>query len=43
MILQEKNHAEAEEYYDGQAQAFESMRGYLVGLLSNQEPSEIVL
>jgi len=32
-ILQEKNQAEAEEFYDGQAQAFESMRTYLIQLL----------
>jgi glycosyltransferase involved in cell wall biosynthesis len=35
MILQEKDHAEAEEYYDAQAQIFESMRGYLIDLLRN--------
>ena len=35
MILREKNHAEAEEFYDGQAQVFESMRGYLIDLLKN--------
>lgn len=35
MILMEKNHAEAEEFYDGQAQVFESMRNYLIELLKN--------
>ena len=35
MILKEKNHSEAEEYYDAQAQVFESMRGYLIELLKN--------
>jgi len=35
MILMEKNHAEAEAYYDSQAQVFESMRGYLIDLLKN--------
>jgi hypothetical protein len=35
MILSEKNHDEAEEFYDGQAQVFESMRGYLIELLKN--------
>ena len=35
MILMEKNHAEAEEFYDGQAQVFESMRNYLIDLLKN--------
>lgn len=33
MILQEKNHADAEAFFDGQAQVFESMRGYLIDLL----------
>ena len=37
MILQEKDHAEAEEYYDAQAQVFESMRGYLIDLLRNND------
>ena len=35
MILMEKNHAEAEEFYDDQAQVFESMRNYLIELLKN--------
>ena len=35
MILLEKNHAEAEEFYDGQAQVFESKRNYLIELLKN--------
>lgn len=39
MILQETNHEEAETYYDGQAQVFESMRGYLIDLLGKQEQS----
>ena len=39
MILKEKNQAEAEEYYDAQAQAFESMRGYLIELLKNNTNS----
>lgn len=39
LILQEKNQAEAEEYYDGQAKVFESMRGYLLDLLSDQKIS----
>ena len=38
MILMEKNHAEAEEFYDGQAQVFESMRNYLIDLLKNNTP-----
>ncbi|MDH3328747.1 MAG: glycosyltransferase [Desulfobulbaceae bacterium] len=42
MILQEKNQAEAEEYYDGQARAFESMRGYLIGLINNKGASGAV-
>jgi glycosyltransferase involved in cell wall biosynthesis len=33
IILEEKNQAGAEEYYDAQARAFESMRGYLIDLL----------
>ena len=36
-ILEEKTQAEAEEFYDGQAQAFESMRGYLIDLLKNDK------
>jgi len=39
MILKEKNQAEAEDYYDGQAQVFESMRGYLIDLLRNNHNS----
>ena len=39
MILKKKNQAEAEDYYDGQAQVFESMRGYLVELLRNNHTS----
>ena len=39
MILMEKNHAEAEEFYDGQAQVFESMRNYLIELLKNNKDS----
>ncbi|MDW7772130.1 MAG: glycosyltransferase [Desulfobulbaceae bacterium] len=39
MILQEKNQQEAEEFYDGQARVFESMRGYLIGLLKGQDYS----
>jgi len=39
MILREKSQAEAEEYYDGQAQAFESLRGYLIDLLKNNNMS----
>lgn len=39
MILQEKNQAEAEEYYDNQAEIFESMRGYLIDLLCRQDDS----
>ena len=39
MILEEKNQAEAEEYYNAQAQAFESMRGYLIELLKNNNNS----
>ena len=35
-ILQEKNQAEAEEFYDGQAQVFESMRDYLIKLLAKE-------
>ena len=37
LILQEKNQAEAEEFYDGQARAFESMREYLIELLHNHD------
>jgi len=33
LILQEKSQEEAEEFYDGQARVFESMRGYLIDLL----------
>ena len=39
MILMEKNHVEAEEFYDGQAQVFESMRNYLIELLKNNKDS----
>jgi len=39
MILMEKNHAEAEEFYDGQAQVFDSMRNYLIELLKNNKDS----
>ena len=39
MILTGKNQAEAEDFYDGQAEAFESMRGYLIELLENNEKS----
>jgi glycosyltransferase involved in cell wall biosynthesis len=35
MILQEKNHAEAEEFYDEQAKLFEAQREYLIELLKN--------
>ena len=42
-ILREKNQAEAEEFYESQAQAFESMRGYLIELLHNHDaPLEIL-
>jgi glycosyltransferase involved in cell wall biosynthesis len=37
LILQEKNQAEAEEFYDSQAMAFESMREYLIELLRNHD------
>lgn len=33
MILQETSQDEAEKFYDGQAEVFESMRGYLIDLL----------
>ena len=39
MILQEKNQAEAEEYYDMQARVFESMRGYLIDQLCENDSS----
>lgn len=39
MTLKEKNHAEAEEFYDAQAVVFESMRGYLLELLKNNDTS----
>lgn len=39
MKLEEKNHVEAEEYYDRQAQVFESKRGYLIDLLRNNHTS----
>ena len=39
MILQEKSHSEAEEFYDAQARVFESMRGYLIDLLKNNTAS----
>lgn len=39
MVLREKDQAEAEEYYEGQARVFESMRGYLIGLLNAQSRS----
>ena len=35
MILQEKNHAEAEEFYEEQAKMFEAQREYLIELLKN--------
>ncbi|MBW2466960.1 MAG: glycosyltransferase [Deltaproteobacteria bacterium] len=38
MILQEKDQAEAEEFYDMQAKVFEDMRGYLIELLQDLEP-----
>jgi glycosyltransferase involved in cell wall biosynthesis len=42
-ILREKNQAEAEEFYESQAQVFESMRGYLIELLHNHDaPPEIL-
>jgi len=37
LMLQEKNHAEAEEFYDSQAMIFESMREYLIELLRNHD------
>ena len=37
LILQEKNQAEAEEFYDSQAMVFESMRDYLIELLHNHD------
>jgi glycosyltransferase involved in cell wall biosynthesis len=37
LILQEKNHDEAEKFYDSQAKVFESMRGYLIELLRNHD------
>ena len=37
LILQEKNQEAAEEFYDSQARAFESMRGYLIKLLNNHD------
>lgn len=37
MILEEKDHEEAEEFYDGQAEVFESMRGYLIDLLCEHD------
>jgi glucosylglycerate synthase len=40
LVLQEKNQAEAEEYYDEQARVFESMRGYLISLLNGQDRSQ---
>jgi hypothetical protein len=40
MILEEKDHAAAEEFYDSQAQIFESMRGYLIDLLKNNTPAQ---
>ena len=42
-ILKEKNQAEAEEFYDSQAQVFESMRGYLIELLHNHDASPEIL
>jgi len=42
-ILKEKNQAEAEEFYEGQAQVFESMRGYLIELLHNHDATPEVL
>lgn len=44
MILQEKSQEEAERFYDGQAEIFESMRGYLIDLLcekKNCEPAKL--
>jgi glycosyltransferase involved in cell wall biosynthesis len=40
MILEAKDHTEAEEFYDAQAQAFETMRGYLIDLLKNNTPPQ---
>ena len=37
LILQEKNQTEAEEFYNSQAMAFESMREYLIELLHNHD------
>jgi len=37
LILQEKNQTEAEEFYNSQAMAFESMREYLIELLRNHD------
>ena len=42
-ILKEKNQAEAEEYYESQAQVFESMRGYLIELLRNHDAAPEIL
>jgi glycosyltransferase involved in cell wall biosynthesis len=39
LSLQDKNHDEAEEFYDAQARVFEAMRGYLVDLLKNNRDS----
>lgn len=36
LTLQDKDHAQAEQYYEEQAQVFESMRGYLIDLLNNR-------
>lgn len=35
LILKDKDHAQSEQYYEAQAEVFESMRGYLIDLLKN--------
>lgn len=40
LTLQDKDHAEAEQYYEEQAAIFESMRGYLVDLLKKRADPE---
>ena len=36
LTLQDKDHAQSEQYYEEQAKVFESMRGYLIDLLKNR-------
>lgn len=39
LVLQDKDHAQSEQYYEEQAKVFESMRGYLLDLLKKRASS----